>query len=601
MSQILDQSSLLRDHSISGYGPFNIYSDQSSAQFGSEISRLRREKQMCQQELERAEDQLLSLRKKVVDLKQKNKLNQHTIEAMDEQRKIRDEINMLRFAQVQDSISNSTLFKQKLEVVSTHLLNEILPNSAQYVFTDSDLTEGRDILSSPDFYKLLTEVIRKIQDGTLTPSQNCPSLSDAFKTAYSPSALEFGLKCLKEYNILMKAQIGRQNTQNQIPIGENGLNEINTKEKTGGIRVSTNNNVKSSLNVQNLLLPGVQAILFVFLLDELAMRDLNRIKAIHKAKLNLQSNKEQNNQQETEQIVSIFAPLTTLSQRKSIFDTQPGNKPLSISTIRPSFLIFPERSHLKKTSEILDAIIGAQFFSGNKTLSKQLFSQLRIQGRYEQTREMEYKYEIKDIKVDLSDGIRLAKLLEELIIQKVERSVQQSSQDNSMNFSCEQWIQSLWGNIQIPQEQKKIQFTTGYQNRFTNELSRNDNKQTRDQTPQSSKLILSAISSSDPAFDQSTITIEDEARLDNASLRNVRHIFKFIEEQLPVLELKLAQLVQQESTSSQEDISNKIDRINLYWIKAEDIVGRMKKKTIALIGLMKLKLIQMKERLKTRN
>lgn len=29
---------------------------------------------------------------------------------------------------------------------------------------------------------------------------------------------------------------------------------------------------------------------------------------------------------------------------------------------------------------------------------------------------MEYKYEIKDIKVDLSDGIRLAKLLEELII-----------------------------------------------------------------------------------------------------------------------------------------------------------------------------------------
>ncbi|KAA6361500.1 MAG: hypothetical protein EZS28_042973, partial [Streblomastix strix] len=92
MSQILDQSPLFRDHSISGDGPFNIYSDQSSAQFGSELSRLRREKQMCQQELERAEDQVLSLRKKVVDLEQKNKLNQHTIEAMDEQRKIRDEM-----------------------------------------------------------------------------------------------------------------------------------------------------------------------------------------------------------------------------------------------------------------------------------------------------------------------------------------------------------------------------------------------------------------------------------------------------------------------------------------------------------------------------
>jgi polyhydroxyalkanoate synthesis regulator protein len=66
---------------------------------------------------------VISLRKKVVDLEQKNKINQNTIEAMDEQRRIKDEMFEERTRKLLDDERHRLILE--LEEARTSKSNDI--------------------------------------------------------------------------------------------------------------------------------------------------------------------------------------------------------------------------------------------------------------------------------------------------------------------------------------------------------------------------------------------------------------------------------------------------------------------------------------------
>ncbi|KAA6379164.1 MAG: hypothetical protein EZS28_025310 [Streblomastix strix] len=330
--------------------------------------------------------------------------------------------------------------KNQIEKVVSNLLNRAINTQIKekIEFSGDFLVEGKEILQSPMFSKLCEQILRKMKDGALTPRDNSAKLDTILKPYYEPQILEFGLKCLRAHTNTIKQSHGRSLSSGRSSrrIGGGAVvyqnsDDYNIMNQKTGVHSSE----QTSKNLTAFLQPCVQATLLVFLLDEIGIRQLITQQHHHIQRMNNNENSMLNSSNQSIIVPSIFVTnnQTNVNKVNNIKDkdvkdkySNPNNEyqqlfQQSLRTVRPSFILFPQRSALKKTSDILDYVVGQQLFSGGKQLSRQLFSQLRIQGRYEQSAEMEYRYEIKDCRTDLRDGIRLTKALEGLLLDKMDQ------------------------------------------------------------------------------------------------------------------------------------------------------------------------------------